>query len=85
VDGDGNAEQVSGQQDETGGNSLAGSGRRRNASVGAQGGNIKSGGVMVPVNEDYLFDVDVEGRELGPVYWPGPVYDVKRGTWFYQG
>ncbi|KAI9859006.1 MAG: hypothetical protein M1813_007133 [Trichoglossum hirsutum] len=84
VDGDGNAEQVSGQQDETGGNSLAGSGRRRNASVGAQGGNIKSGGVMVPVNEDYLFDVDVEGRELGPVYWPGPVYDVKRGTWFYQ-
>jgi hypothetical protein len=40
--------------------------------------------VKVPVNEDYLFDVDVEQRELGPAYWLGPVYDVRRGTWFYQ-
>jgi hypothetical protein len=40
--------------------------------------------VRVPVNEDYLFDVDVEQRELGPAYWRGPVYDVRRGTWFYQ-
>lgn len=39
----------------------------------------------VPVNEDYLFDVDIEQRELGPAYWLGPVYDVRRGTWFYQG
>lgn len=39
----------------------------------------------MPVNEDYLFDVDIEKRELGPVYWEGPVYEVKRGTWFYQG
>lgn len=23
----------------------------------------------VPVNEDYLFDVDVERRELAPAYW----------------
>ncbi len=38
----------------------------------------------VPVNEDYLFDVDIERRELGPAYWLGPVYDVRRGTWFYQ-
>jgi hypothetical protein len=36
----------------------------------------------VPVNEDYLFDVEIETRELAPAYWPGPVYDVKRGTWF---
>lgn len=36
----------------------------------------------VPVNEDYLFDVEVETRELAPAYWLGPVYDVKRGTWF---
>lgn len=43
-----------------------------------------AGTVKVPVNEDYLFDVDVEGRELGPAYWLGPVYDVRRGTWFYQ-
>lgn len=40
--------------------------------------------VKVPVNEDYLFDVDIERRELGPAYWLGPVYDVRRGSWFYQ-
>ena len=39
----------------------------------------------VPVNEDYLFDVDVMNRELAPAYWLGPVYEVRRGTWFYQG
>ena len=39
----------------------------------------------VPVNEDFLFDVDIKKRELMPVYWEGPVYDVRRGTWFYQG
>ncbi|KAI5204593.1 hypothetical protein AUEXF2481DRAFT_190257 [Aureobasidium subglaciale EXF-2481] len=38
----------------------------------------------VPVNEDYLFDVDVLNRELAPAYWLGPVYEVRRGTWFYQ-
>ena len=46
--------------------------------------HLKPGKMRVPVNEDYLFDVDVERRELGPAYWLGPVYDVKRGTWFYQ-
>lgn len=44
----------------------------------------KASPLKVPVNEDYLFDVDVEQRELGPAYWLGPVYDVRRGTWFYQ-
>lgn len=39
----------------------------------------------VPVNEDFLFDVDVEERELAPAYWIGAVYEVRRGTWFYQG
>ncbi|PLB47011.1 phosphatidic acid-preferring phospholipase A1 [Aspergillus steynii IBT 23096] len=38
----------------------------------------------VAVNEDYLFDVDVERRELCPAYWVGPVYEVRRGTWFFQ-
>lgn len=38
----------------------------------------------VPVNEDYLFDVDVGKRELSPAYWLGPVYEVRRGTWFFQ-
>lgn len=36
----------------------------------------------MPVNEDYLFDVDVNERELGPAYWLGPIYEVRRGTWF---
>jgi hypothetical protein len=40
--------------------------------------------VKVPVNEDYLFDVDVEERELMPAYWLGPIYEVRRGTWFFQ-
>ncbi|EEU45361.1 uncharacterized protein NECHADRAFT_104386 [Fusarium vanettenii 77-13-4] len=43
-----------------------------------------SSAVRVPVNEDFLFDVDIEARELAPVYWLGPVYEVLRGTWFYQ-
>jgi len=38
----------------------------------------------VPVNEDYLFDVDIDRRELAPAYWLGPVYDVRRATWFYD-
>jgi hypothetical protein len=29
----------------------------------------------VPVNEDYLFDVNIETRELIPAYWLGPVYE----------
>ena len=40
--------------------------------------------VKVPVNEDYLFDVDIEHRELAPAYWLGPIYEVTRGSWFYQ-
>ena len=39
----------------------------------------------VLVNEDYLFNVDIKHRDLAPVYWDGPVYDVIRGTWFFQG
>ncbi|KAI3322439.1 DDHD domain-containing protein [Xylariaceae sp. AK1471] len=46
-------------------------------------GNPPSG-LRVPVNEDFLFDVDIVERELAPVYWLGPIYDVRRGTWFYQ-
>ena len=36
------------------------------------------------MNEDFLFDVDVDKRELAPAYWLGPIYDVRRGSWFYQ-
>lgn len=31
----------------------------------------------VPVNEDFLFDVDINERELMPVYWVGPTYESK--------
>ncbi|KAI0164436.1 DDHD domain-containing protein [Hypoxylon sp. FL1284] len=44
----------------------------------------QQGGLRVPVNEDFLFDVDIEERELAPVYWLGPIYEIRRGTWFYQ-
>ncbi|KAI0881795.1 DDHD domain-containing protein [Annulohypoxylon maeteangense] len=40
--------------------------------------------IRVPVNEDFLFDVDIEERELAPVYWLGPIYEIRRGSWFYQ-
>jgi len=47
--------------------------------------NIEKGGrIKVPVNEDFLFDVDIEARELAPTYWLGSIYDVRRGSWFYQ-
>lgn len=50
------------------------------------GGSVTEGksSVKVPVNEDFLFDVDVDTRELAPAYWLGPAYDVRRGSWFYQ-
>lgn len=28
--------------------------------------------------------MDIERRELSPVYWLGPIYEVRRGSWFYQ-
>ncbi|KAI8368474.1 hypothetical protein BD560DRAFT_331040, partial [Blakeslea trispora] len=39
---------------------------------------------LVAVNEDYLFDVNISKREISPVYWEGPVYPVRRATWFMQ-
>lgn len=54
--------------------------------TGAASGKVGvEGGIEVPVNEDYLFDVDIKKRELAPVYWLGPAYDIRRGTWFFQG
>jgi hypothetical protein len=50
-------------------------------------GNTSQGehqGTRVPVHEDFLFDVDIEKRELAPVYWLGPIFQVTRGTWFYD-
>lgn len=49
----------------------------------ATGAGEPSHVTKVPVNEDYLFDVVIEKRELEPAYWLGPVYEVRRGSWFY--
>lgn len=37
---------------------------------------------VVEVNEDKLFEVDLETLLLSPIYWEGPIYEVRRGTWF---
>lgn len=37
---------------------------------------------LVEVNEDKLFQVDLRNLDLSPIYWDGPVYEVRRGTWF---
>ncbi|RDW91163.1 hypothetical protein BP5796_02328 [Coleophoma crateriformis] len=56
-----------------------------NTSIEEAGNKENAGGrVRVPVHEDFLFDVDLENRELCPVYWLGPIYEVRRGSWFYQ-
>lgn len=39
---------------------------------------------LIQVKEDGLFEVDLEGKELRPTYWNGPVYDVRRGMWFFS-
>lgn len=36
------------------------------------------------VNEDYLFEVNIEKREICPIYWEGPTFQVRRATWFLQ-
>ena len=59
-------------------------GSRGNTSINESENYEKGGKIKVPVNEDYLFDVDIEARELAPTYWLGPIYDVRRGSWFYQ-
>ncbi|KAL9128416.1 MAG: hypothetical protein Q9217_002907 [Psora testacea] len=69
-----------GQRDRT---SLADPGAKQDVNIGF-GTTESSGAVKVPVNEDFLFDVDIQRRELGPAYWLGPIYDVRRGSWFYQ-
>ncbi|MCJ1477893.1 hypothetical protein MMC13_006566 [Lambiella insularis] len=57
---------------------------KRNTSINDSTGREQGGPVKVPVNEDFLFDVDIDNRELAPAYWLGPIYDVRRASWFYQ-
>lgn len=40
------------------------------------------GSGKIDVKEDRLFLVDIAKMELSPVFWPGHVYEVRRGTWF---
>ena len=63
---------------------IADLGSTKNTSINDSTGQEQGGAVKVPVNEDFLFDVDIDNRELAPTYWLGPIYDVRRGTWFYQ-
>ena len=63
---------------------LSDTGSKPNTSINDSTSTEKGGSIRVPVNEDFLFDVDVERRELAPAYWLGPIYDVRRGSWFYQ-
>ncbi|KAI9093776.1 DDHD domain-containing protein [Phlyctochytrium arcticum] len=39
----------------------------------------------VLVNEDYLFEANIDKMEINPVYWHGPTYELRRGTWFSAG
>lgn len=39
--------------------------------------------IRVFVNEDFLFDVDIEEWEFVFIYWEGFVYEVWCGSWFY--
>lgn len=36
------------------------------------------------VKEDGLFSVDIDKREMLPTYWNGPIYEIRRGLWFYE-
>ena len=64
--------------------SLADTGVKQEGTSIGLGTTDDGSSIRVPVNEDFLFDVDVQRRELGPAYWLGPIYDVRRGSWFYQ-
>ena len=57
---------------------------RDNTSINDSTDHEKGGLIKVPVNEDFLFDVDIDNRELAPAYWLGPIYEVRRASWFYH-
>lgn len=79
--GDNTKQHTSSREDKL--NEAGKAGDKENTSIDEAGQNL-SGKIKVPVHEDFLFDVDVERRELAPVYWLGPIYEVRRGSWFYQ-
>lgn len=48
----------------------------------SQNENIDAEQFKIPVNEDYLFEVDLKDRKMYPVYWDGAVYEIRRGLWY---
>merc|ERR1712093_501409 len=59
-----------GEDDTSGSQSPSSSGKQPNTSIDEAGQDTHAGGkVKVPIQEDFLFDVDIEQRELSPVYW----------------
>ena len=43
----------------------------------------KTGRDFVPAMiMDGLFEVDIANLEVCPVYWKGPIHEVRRGLWF---
>lgn len=38
----------------------------------------------VSVLEDKLYEVNISKRTLYPIYWDGPTFEVRRGTWFIR-
>ena len=75
---------LQGQRESGAGDSGASPGAKQNTSINDATSAEKGGRLKVPVNEDFLFDVDIERRELAPTYWLGPIYEVRRGSWFHQ-
>ncbi|KAM3160598.1 DDHD domain-containing protein [Lachancea thermotolerans] len=55
---------------------------RMNQLMGAEESKRSPNYQAVPVNEDYLFEVNLSKREIKPAFWEGPVYEVRRGIWF---
>jgi hypothetical protein len=38
--------------------------------------------LTLSIGDDGLFGVNVKTFEWGPIYWDGPIYEVRRGIWF---
>ena len=59
-------------------------GSRKDKSTGktsTQTSPVAKSASRVRVNEDFLFDVDIEDRELGPIYWLGPTYEGRLSSY----
>jgi hypothetical protein len=36
----------------------------------------------VAVSEDMLYKATITLMQMEPIYWEGPIYEIKRATWF---